>query len=81
MKKDIKIVVSGILGILGLVAWIYPIIGILVALSGILISKNILKHENNNIAKLGFWLSVVCLILTLINSAVGAYMGYKGMIS
>ncbi|GAB6931668.1 hypothetical protein [Calditerricola satsumensis] len=81
MKKDIKIVVSGILGILGLVAWIYPIIGILVALLGILISKNILKHENNNIAKMGFWLSVVCLILTLINSAVGAYMGYKGMIS
>lgn len=80
MKQDSKVIVSGIIGILGLAAWIYPIIGIIVSISGILLSKNALKTGDHVVAKMGFWLSAVCLILTLMNSAIGAYMGYKGLI-
>lgn len=80
MKHDIKLIALSFISISYLVAWLYPLIGIIISILGIIISKSILKMGENFIAKMSLRLSYFCLVLTLLNSALGAYMGYKGMI-
>lgn len=67
-----------ILGIISLVAWLLPIAGYPVSIVGIVLStKAIKKPDNKTIAIVGMVLSIIGLILTLINSFLGALIGIQ----
>ena len=67
-----------ILGIISLVAWLLPIAGYPVSIVGIVLStKAIKKPDNKTIAIVGMVLSIIGLILTLINSFLGALIGIR----
>ncbi|MDS0528088.1 hypothetical protein NNC19_20545 [Clostridium sp. SHJSY1] len=66
-----------ILGILGLIAWFIPIIGLPVNVAGIIVSIIKVKSEKTTISKVGLAFSIIGLILTFING----YLGYQLMMS
>lgn len=66
-----------VLGIIGLVAWLLPIIGAPVNIAGILVSVKKLKSEKSGLSKAGLVLSIIGLILTIANSALGIYLRSK----
>ncbi len=68
---------SLILGIIGLVAWFIPIIGLPVGIIGLVMGVKALKL-NRTTATIGIILSTICIVLTIINGAIGAYMGLRG---
>ena len=77
-KSNAKGIVSLVLGIIGVFAWIIPIIGlpigVIALIFGILGIKN---SKGMSIA--GIVLSAICIVLTIINASIGAYQGYHGV--
>lgn len=67
-----------VLGIFGLLAWIIPIVGLPVGIVGLVLGIKGSKKSGKGMAIAGIVLSTICLILTIINGAIGAYQGYKG---
>lgn len=67
-----------VLGIFGLLAWIIPIVGLPVGIVGLVLGIKGSKRSGKGMAIAGIVLSTICLILTIINGAIGAYQGYKG---
>lgn len=63
-----------VLGILSLIAWLLPIIGAPVSISGIVIACKKIKAEKTTSAKIGLVLSILGLILTIGNAALGIKM-------
>ena len=63
------------LGILGLIAWLLPIIGFPVVIIGLVLGIIGRNGNGKTIATIGITLCVITLILTTANSAIGAYMG------
>ena len=64
---------SLVLGIIGLIAWILPLIGFPVVIIGLILG---IKKKYTA----GIVLNVIALVLTVANSAIGAYMGANGML-
>ncbi len=64
-----------ILGICSIIAWIIPLVGYPVTITGIVFSSKGLGAKNNGKAICGLVLSIIFLIFTLINSIVGAIIG------
>lgn len=64
-----------ILGICSVIAWIIPLVGYPVTITGIVFSSKGLGAKNNGKAIVGLVLSIIFLIFTLINSIVGAIIG------
>ncbi len=62
-----------VLGILGLIAWLLPLIGFPVTVTGMILSGRGM-NERKKYAQAGLILSVLCFIATLINSISGAIM-------
>lgn len=67
-----------VLGILGLLAWIIPIIGLPIGIVGLVLGIKGSKKSGKGMAIAGIVLSTICLVLTIINSTLGAYQGFKG---
>lgn len=67
-----------VLGVLGLFACIIPIIGFPVTITGLILSLNGLRSPMTKLASAGTSLNTVFLVATIINSAIGAYMGWAG---
>lgn len=63
-----------ILGIVSLLAWCLPILGLGTSITGLVFG---IKNRGG-MAKTGLWLSVVGLILSIANAALGAYMAVTG---
>jgi hypothetical protein len=75
-------VASLALGILGLLAWIIPLFGYPITITGLVLGVKGKKiEEGRGMATAGFALSVIGLVLTVINSAWGAYLGATGRLS
>ena len=68
-----KSTASLVLGLIGLIAWIIPLIGFPVTIVGLILG---IKKKYT----VGIVLNVICLLLTVANSAIGAFMGYHGML-
>ena len=68
-----KSTASLVLGLIGLIAWIIPLIGFPVTIVGLILG---IKKKYTP----GIVLNVICLLLTVANSAIGAFMGYHGML-
>jgi hypothetical protein len=66
--------VGFVLGLAGILAWLLPIIGFPVTICGIIFSCLGLSSEARNKAVVGLTLSIIFLIVTLLNSIVGASM-------
>ena len=71
---------SVILGCCGLFAWIFPIVGVPLALIGTGIGiSHIAEIKSYRFAYTGIWLNIIALMCSVANSAIGAYMGYNGL--
>jgi len=76
-KSCIAGFIFGILGIYGLVL---PVIGIPISIVGLLLSLNGMKSPLKRFSLAGVSLNIVFLVLSIINSAIGFYLGWTGRI-
>lgn len=67
-------IASLILGIIGLVAWILPLLGYPINIIGIILGIISNKKEKNKFSKTGIILSAIGLGITAINSIAGVIM-------
>jgi hypothetical protein len=70
--------VSLSLGIFGLIAWIIPIVGLPVTITGLVFGIKALKREEISLAVVGTALCAIGLLLSVGNAVVGAYLGATG---
>ena len=75
-----KPVASLVLGIISLFAWLLPIIGFPVAITGIVFGAKALRSHKPAAAGAGLALSIVGAFATTVNAAIGAYMGVTGQL-
>jgi len=59
-------IMSGIIGIMNIIIFIQPLIGIALGVAGVIIAKKQLKIQHNDWAKAGFIISIIGIILSLI---------------
>ncbi len=77
--KDYAII-SLVLGIIGAVAWLLPIIGFPVTIIGLVLGIKSLKDPKRGMAIVGIVLCAIFLAVTAINSIIGAYEGATGQL-
>ncbi|MDB4894812.1 MAG: hypothetical protein JWN15_1074 [Firmicutes bacterium] len=67
-----------VLGLVSLLAWILPFIGLPVTVTGLVLSIRGLRSSRSGLATAGLILSVIWLLVTLANGTLGAYMYLTG---
>ena len=69
-----------VLGLIGIVAWFIPLIGFPVTIVGLIMSVRgkSKEPEKKGLATAGLVLNIIFLVVTIVNSAIGAYMGATG---
>jgi hypothetical protein len=80
IKPQGKPTASLVLGICSLFAWIIPLIGLPVTISGLVVGIKTLRRDGNGVAMAGIVMSTIGLVLTLANAALGAYLGATGQL-
>jgi len=75
-----KAVTSLVLGIVGMLAWLLPIIGLPVTITGLVFGIRSMNSANKGIAITGLTLSIIGIVLSIIDAAIGAYMGATGQL-
>ena len=73
-KKATKWMIGFILGLVSIIAWYIPLIGYPVTVCGIIFSSLGMNSKNKGKAVAGLVLSIIFLIVTLINSILGAIL-------
>ena len=73
-KKGMSIA-SMVLGIVGFIAWCLPLVGFPVTIVGLVLGILGIKKGGKGMAIAGIIMSSITLVLTLINSIWGAYLG------
>ncbi len=72
-KQDKYAVVGMVLGLVSIIAWLIPLFGYPVTICGIVFSaKGLNSQQNKGKATVGLIFSILFLIVTLINSILGA---------
>ena len=72
---------SLVLGICGLIMWLLPILGLPVTIVGLILGIIAIRKGERGMAIAGVVLSSIGLLATLVNGAIGAYMGATGQLS
>lgn len=75
-KKGLSIA-SLVLGICGFIAWCIPLIGYPVTIVGIILGAVGMKKGGKGMAIAGIICSSICLVITIINSALGVMMATR----
>jgi hypothetical protein len=75
-----KATASLVLGLVGLVAWLIPLFGLPISITGLVLGIVGLKSTRRGLAVAGVVLCAIVLVLSVINSAVGAYLGATGQL-
>ena len=75
VKKD-RSTTGLVLGLVSIVAWLIPIIGFPVTICGIIFSAKSLDTPGRGKAIAGMILSIIFLCLTILNSIIGAIIGF-----
>lgn len=71
-------IASFVLGLVGIVAWLLPLIGYPVTIVGIILGCVARKkNEKNGLSLAGIILSIITLIFTLMNSILGVILVYS----
>lgn len=78
-KKGLSIA-SMVLGICGFLAWCIPLFGLPVCVTGLILGILGVGKGSKGMAIAGIIMCSITLILTIINSAIGAYMGATGQL-
>ncbi len=73
-----KATASLILGICSVVMWLCPLVGIAVAITGLVLGIQSNREHRRKTAVAGIVLSIIGLALTVVNGAIGAYLGATG---
>ncbi len=81
VNKNGKATAGLVLGIVSMVAWFIPLIGLPMSIIGIVYSSKGLKSAKRGKAIAGLVLSIIGLVLSLINAAWGAYLGATGQLN
>ncbi|ERJ12207.1 hypothetical protein [Haloplasma contractile] len=77
-KANSNALTGFILGLISIVAWFLPFIGLPLTIVGIVFSSKGLKStEKKGMAIAGLVLSIIFLIVTVINMVLGAIMGFN----
>jgi ABC-type transport system involved in cytochrome c biogenesis permease component len=63
-----------------MLAWLLPIIGLPVAITGLVFGVRSLNSVNKGMAIAGLTLSIIGTVLSIINASIGAYMGATGQL-
>jgi hypothetical protein len=71
-------VAAFVLGIVGLIAWVLPILGVIVSVTGLVLGIKGLRSAKRGLAMAAILLSVVGLVATVVNASIGAYLGATG---
>ncbi len=79
-KNDGKAIASFVLGIIGLVTWIVPLLGFPITIIGLVLASLSLNRGQKGKAVVGLVLCILGLVATIINSAIGAYLGATGQL-
>lgn len=77
-KKGLSIA-SMVLGLIGLVAWLLPLVGYPVIIPGLILGIIGRKQGGKSYATAGIILCIITLVLTLINSALGIFLQVRGL--
>jgi hypothetical protein len=77
-KHNGKAIASMVLGIIGLIAWFIPLFGAPITIVGLILGIKGLKSSNRGMAIAGVVMCIIGLVATIINAAIGAYMGATG---
>lgn len=73
-----KAVASLVLGVVGLIAWCVPIVGLPVTIIGVVLGSQSLNTPSRGLALAGLVLSVIGLAASAVNAVIGAYLGATG---
>ena len=74
-------IASLVLGCVGFITWLIPLFGFPTSILGIIFGIiGMKKPEKQKIALAGLIISIVTLIITTVNSAIGAYQGTTGQL-
>lgn len=68
------------IGIVSLLAWYIPICGITISVLGLILGIISRSSSKRSLAIAGIVLNVIGITITVINSAIGAYLGYTGQL-
>lgn len=81
MEKNNKFAVASlVLGLVSIVTWLLPIAGFPTTIIAIVLGGKAIKSDKKVLAIIGFVLGIIFLVVTCINSALGAYMGATGQL-
>jgi len=75
-----KATASLVLGIIGLIAWFLPLIGFPVTITGLVLGIKGMKSIKRDKAVAGVVLCIIGLVATIVNSAIGAFLGALGLL-
>ncbi len=75
-----KAIASLCLGLLGLVAWFLPIIGLPTTITGLVLGIKSLHGPRQGMAIAGIVLCIIGLVASISNAAIGAYLGATGQL-
>lgn len=73
-------IASMVLGIVGFLAWCIPLFGYPVCITGLVLGIVGLNKGGKGMAIAGIIMCSITLLFTVINSAIGAYMGATGQL-
>jgi len=78
VDKKGQAITSLVLGLVGIIAWFLPLLGFPVSIIGLIMGVIGQKSTKKNMATVGLVLSIICLVATIINASIGAYLGCTG---
>jgi len=67
-----------VLGIIGLIFWCVPILGLPITITGMVLSKLGMRSTNRGQALAGMIMSIIGLFFSIVNGAWGAYLAATG---
>lgn len=73
-------IASLVLGLVGLLAWCFPLLGYPITIVGLILGTLGIKKGGKGMAIAGIILCTITLLLTIANSALGAYLGATGQL-
>lgn len=68
-------IASLVLGIIGMIAWYIPLFGAPITIVGLVLGIKGMKSNSRGMAIAGVVLCIIGLVFTIINGAIGAYIG------
>lgn len=71
-------IASLVVGMVSLVGWLLPLCGFPLSVTGLVLGILARDSARKGMAITGIVFSIVALVLTIINAAIGAYMGVSG---